>query len=107
MTKNWLISLLLFQDTAARLSAIYSGGYSSGYYSYLVRCVLDTDALKPSQKTTTLFNPERQNYSVRMFWKKLRNRRPWFCTTFRGAEPHRTAALRKRVWTKSRTTQKN
>jgi peptidyl-dipeptidase Dcp len=75
---------------------IFSGGYSSGYYSYIWSGVLDTDAFQ-AFKETELFNPEK----AKAFRKEILERGGTddpmkMYVNFRGAEPKIDALLKKR-----------
>lgn len=75
---------------------IFSGGYSSGYYSYIWSGVLDTDAFE-AFKTTTLFNPEKAKLFRKNVLEKGGTEDPMVLyKRFRGAEPSVEPLLRKR-----------
>ena len=58
MKKIGLIDAIIPRYRSTYFQHIFSGGYSSGYYSYIWSGVLDTDAFE-AFKTTSLFNPEK------------------------------------------------
>ena len=58
MKKIGLINEILPRYRSTYFSHIFSGGYSSGYYSYLWSEVLDADTFNEFKKTGDIFNPE-------------------------------------------------
>jgi len=75
---------------------IFSGGYSSGYYSYIWSGVLDTDAFQ-AFKETELFNPEKAMAFRKEILEKGGTDDPMaMYVNFRGAEPKIDALLKKR-----------
>ncbi len=75
---------------------IFSGGYSSGYYSYIWSGVLDTDAFQ-AFKETELFNPEKADAFRKEILEKGGTDDPMaMYVRFRGAEPKIDALLKKR-----------
>ncbi len=58
MDKIGLISEILPRYRSTYYAHIFSGGYSSGYYSYLWSQVLDADTFAEFKKTGDIFNPE-------------------------------------------------
>ena len=75
---------------------VFSGGYSSGYYSYIWSGVLDTDAFE-AFKATSLFNPERaKSFRVNVLEKGGTEDPMVLYQRFRGAAPSIEPLLRKR-----------
>jgi peptidyl-dipeptidase Dcp len=75
---------------------IFSGGYSSGYYSYIWSGVLDTDAFQ-AFKETELFNQEKALKFRREILERGGTDDPMnMYVNFRGAEPKIDALLKKR-----------
>ena len=75
---------------------IFSGGYSSGYYSYIWSGVLDTDAFQ-AFKETELFNQEKALAFRREILERGGTDEPMnMYVNFRGAEPKIDALLKKR-----------
>jgi len=58
MDKIGLIDEILPRYRSTYYAHIFSGGYSSGYYSYLWSEVLDADTFAEFKKTGDIFNPE-------------------------------------------------
>lgn len=75
---------------------IFSGGYSSGYYSYIWSGVLDTDAFQ-AFKETELFNAEKALAFRKEILERGGTDDPMkMYVNFRGAEPTIDALLKKR-----------
>ncbi|HSI77587.1 MAG TPA: M3 family metallopeptidase, partial [Lunatimonas sp.] len=75
---------------------IFSGGYSSGYYSYIWSGVLDTDAFQ-AFKETDLFNAEKALAFRKEILERGGTDDPMkMYVNFRGAEPTIDALLKKR-----------
>jgi peptidyl-dipeptidase Dcp len=75
---------------------IFSGGYSSGYYSYIWSGVLDTDAFQ-AFKETELFNAEKALAFRKEILERGGTDEPMkMYVNFRGAEPTIDALLKKR-----------
>lgn len=75
---------------------IFSGGYSSGYYSYIWSGVLDTDAFQ-AFKETELFNEEKALAFRKEILERGGTDDPMkMYVNFRGAEPTIDALLKKR-----------
>lgn len=75
---------------------IFSGGYSSGYYSYIWSGVLDTDAFQ-AFKETDLFNQEKAQAFRKEILERGGTGEPMdMYVKFRGAEPSIDALLKKR-----------
>jgi len=58
LKKMGLIDEILPRYRSTYFSHIFSGGYSSGYYSYLWSEVLDADTFSEFKKTGNIFDPE-------------------------------------------------
>jgi peptidyl-dipeptidase Dcp len=96
MQKISLIDAIIPRYRSTYFQHIFSGGYSSGYYSYIWSGVLDTDAFEVF-KTTTLFNPEKAKSFRENILEKGGTEDPMVLyKRFRGAEPSVTPLLRKR-----------
>jgi peptidyl-dipeptidase Dcp len=75
---------------------IFSGGYSSGYYSYIWSGVLDTDAFQ-AFKETELFNADKAQAFRREILERGGTGEPMeMYVRFRGSEPKIDALLKKR-----------
>lgn len=96
MQKIGLIDAIIPRYRSTYFQHIFSGGYSSGYYSYIWSGVLDTDAFE-AFKTTTLFNPEMAKSFRENILEKGGTEDPMVLyKRFRGAEPSIQPLLRKR-----------
>ena len=96
MTKIGLIESIIPRYRSTYFNHVFSGGYSSGYYSYIWSGVLDTDAFE-AFKTTTLFNPEKAKSFRKNVLEKGGTEDPMVLyKRFRGAEPSIEPLLRKR-----------
>lgn len=96
MTKIGLINSIIPRYRSTYFNHIFSGGYSSGYYSYIWSGVLDTDAFE-AFKTTSLFNPEKAKLFRKNILEKGGTEDPMVLyKRFRGAEPSIEPLLRKR-----------
>ena len=96
MQKIGLIDAIIPRYRSTYFQHIFSGGYSSGYYSYIWSGVLDTDAFEVF-KTTTLFNPEKAKSFRENILEKGGTEDPMVLyKRFRGAEPSVEPLLRKR-----------
>ena len=96
MKKIGLIESIIPRYRSTYFNHIFSGGYSSGYYSYIWSGVLDTDAFE-AFKTTTLFNPEKAKLFRENVLEKGGTEDPMVLyKRFRGAEPSIEPLLRKR-----------
>jgi peptidyl-dipeptidase Dcp len=96
MAKIGLIDAIIPRYRTTYFQHIFSGGYSSGYYSYIWSGVLDTDAFE-AFKTTTLFNPEKAKLFRENVLEKGGTEDPMVLyKRFRGAEPSVEPLLRKR-----------
>ena len=96
MQRIGLIDAIIPRYRSTYFQHIFSGGYSSGYYSYIWSGVLDTDAFE-AFKTTTLFNPEMAKSFRENILEKGGTEDPMILyKRFRGAEPSIAPLLRKR-----------
>lgn len=96
MQKIGLIDAIIPRYRTTYFQHIFSGGYSSGYYSYIWSGVLDTDAFE-AFKTTTLFNPEKAKLFRENVLERGGTEDPMVLyKRFRGAEPSVEPLLRKR-----------
>lgn len=96
MKKIGLIDAIIPRYRSTYFQHIFSGGYSSGYYSYIWSGVLDTDAFE-AFKTTSLFNPEKARLFRKNVLEKGGTEDPMVLyKRFRGAEPSIEPLLRKR-----------
>lgn len=106
MKKIGLIDAIIPRYRSTYFQHIFSGGYSSGYYSYIWSGVLDTDAFE-AFKTTTLFNPEKAKLFRENVLEKGGSEDPMILyKRFRGAEPSVEPLLRKRGLDKKPATTK-
>jgi peptidyl-dipeptidase Dcp len=106
MAKIGLIDAIIPRYRTTYFQHIFSGGYSSGYYSYIWSGVLDTDAFE-AFKTTTLFNPEKAKLFRENVLEKGGTEDPMVLyKRFRGAEPSVEPLLRKRGLNKKPSTTK-
>ena len=96
MSKIGLIGEIIPRYRSTYFQHIFSGGYSSGYYSYIWSGVLDTDAFQ-AFKETTLFNPEKAKaFRTEILEKGGTDDPMTMYINFRGAEPKIDALLKKR-----------
>ena len=103
MQKIGLIDAIIPRYRSTYFQHIFSGGYSSGYYSYIWSGVLDTDAFE-AFKTTTLFNPEKAKLFRENVLERGGTEDPMVLyKRFRGAEPDIAPLLRKRGLDKKAT----
>ena len=106
MKKIGLIDAIIPRYRTTYFQHVFSGGYSSGYYSYIWSGVLDTDAFE-AFKTTTLFNPEKAKLFRKNVLEKGGTEDPMVLyKRFRGAEPSVEPLLRKRGLDKKPKTSK-
>jgi peptidyl-dipeptidase Dcp len=96
MKKIGLIDEIIPRYRSTYFQHIFSGGYSSGYYSYIWSGVLDTDAFQ-AFKETSLFNPEKAASFRKEILERGGTDEPMnMYVNFRGSEPKIDALLRKR-----------
>ncbi len=91
-----LIPEIVVRYRSPYFAHIFSGGYSSGYYSYIWAEVLDADAFQ-AFKETTLFNQEKALALRKNIYEKGGTEDPMtLYVRFRGFEPKIGALLNKR-----------
>ncbi|EKB48899.1 M3 family metallopeptidase [Cecembia lonarensis] len=96
MNNIGLIDEIIPRYRSTYFQHIFSGGYSSGYYSYIWSGVLDTDAFQ-AFKETELFNQEKALAFRREILERGGTDEPMnMYVNFRGAEPKIDALLKKR-----------
>lgn len=96
MNRLGLIDAIIPRYRSTYFNHVFSGGYSSGYYSYIWSGVLDTDAFE-AFKTTTLFNKELSTSFRKNILERGGTEEPMtLYKRFRGAEPSVEPLLRKR-----------
>ncbi len=96
LNKIGLIPEIVVRYRSPYFTHIFSGGYSSGYYSYIWAEVLDADAFQ-AFKETTLFNPEKALSLRKNIYEKGGTEDPMtLYVRFRGFEPKIDALLNKR-----------
>ena len=96
MKKIGLIESIIPRYRSTYFNHIFSGGYSSGYYSYIWSGVLDTDAFE-AFKSTSLFNPEKAKLFRENILEKGGTEDPMVLyKRFRGGEPSIEPLLKKR-----------
>jgi peptidyl-dipeptidase Dcp len=94
--KMGLIDEIIPRYRSTYFQHIFSGGYSSGYYSYIWSGVLDTDAFQ-AFKETELFNAEKALAFRKEILERGGTDDPMkMYVNFRGAEPTIDALLKKR-----------
>lgn len=96
MEKIGLIGEIIPRYRSTYFQHIFSGGYSSGYYSYIWSGVLDTDAFQ-AFKETQLFNQEKALSFRKEILERGGTDEPMsMYVNFRGSEPKIDALLKKR-----------
>lgn len=107
MQKIGLIDAIIPRYRSTYFQHIFSGGYSSGYYSYIWSGVLDIDAFE-AFKTTSLFNAEKAQSFRKNILEKGGTEDPMVLyKRFRGAEPSIEPLLKKRGLNKKKIAPKN
>jgi len=97
MDKYSLISEIIPRYRSTYFSHVFSGGYSSGYYSYIWCEVLDADAFKAFKETGDIFNPEvAQRFEKEILSRKGSRDELDMYVSFRGHEPGIEALLENR-----------
>ncbi len=100
--KNSLNKIGLIEDIEARYRStyfnhIFSGGYSSGYYSYIWAEILDSDAFQAFKEKGDLFDPETaMAFRKNILEKGGTNEAMDLYLAFRGKEPGIEPLLKKR-----------
>ena len=97
MDKYGLISEIIPRYRSTYFSHVFSGGYSSGYYSYIWCEVLDADAFKAFKETGDIFNAEvSQRFEKEILSRKGSRDELDMYVSFRGHEPGIEALLENR-----------
>ncbi len=97
MKKIGLIPEIVSRYRSTYFNHIFSGGYSSGYYSYIWAARLDTDAFQAFVETGDLFDKETANAFRTQILEKGGTKDPMeLYVAFRGKEPGIEALLKKR-----------
>ncbi|MBE0666155.1 MAG: peptidase M3, partial [Bacteroidales bacterium] len=97
MAKYGLISEIIPRYRSTYFSHIFSGGYSSGYYSYIWCEVLDADAFKAFKETGDIFNKEvATRFEKEILSRKGSRDELEMYIAFRGKEPGIEALLENR-----------
>ncbi len=97
MDKYGLISEIIPRYRSTYFSHIFSGGYSSGYYSYIWCEVLDADAFKAFKETGDIFNKEvATRFEKEILSRKGSRDELEMYIAFRGKEPGIEALLENR-----------
>ena len=97
MNKYGLISEIIPRYRSTYFSHVFSGGYSSGYYSYIWCEVLDADAFKAFKETGDIFNAEvSQRFEKEILSRKGSRDELDMYVSFRGHEPGIEALLENR-----------
>jgi peptidyl-dipeptidase Dcp len=96
LNKIGLIPEIVVRYRSPYFSHIFSGGYSSGYYSYIWAEVLDADAFE-AFKETSLFDQNTASAFRKHVLSRGGTENPMtLYKSFRGAEPEVEALLKKR-----------
>lgn len=96
MDKIGLIDEIIPRYRSTYFQHIFSGGYSSGYYSYIWSGQLDADAFEAFKETGNIFDPETANRFRTLLEKGATVDPAELYRAFRGAEPNPEALLRQR-----------
>ncbi len=92
-----LIDEIIPRYRSTYFNHVFSGGYSSGYYSYIWSGVLDTDAYQAFRESGDLFNPQLATSFREHILSKGGTGDPMeMYVQFRGREPKIDALLKKR-----------
>lgn len=101
MAEIGLISSIIPRYRSTYFKHIFSGGYSSGYYSYLWSEVLDSDAFQAFVEKGNIFDPETAKSFRENVLSKGGTEDPMtLYKNFRGAEPNSTYLLKNRGFIK-------
>jgi peptidyl-dipeptidase Dcp len=97
MNKIGLINEIIPRYRSTYFQHIFSGGYSSGYYSYIWSGVLDADAFEAFKETGNIFDPE----TAKLFRKFVLEKggtedADLLYRKFRGADPKQEPLLKRR-----------
>lgn len=96
MDRLGLIDEIIPRYRSTYFSHIFSGGYSSGYYSYLWSEVLDADAFEAFRETGDLFDPETASKYRKLLSQGGTKTGMELYLEFRGSEPKIEALMKKR-----------
>jgi peptidyl-dipeptidase Dcp len=96
MDKIGLISEIIPRYRSTYFQHIFSGGYSSGYYSYIWAGQLDADAYEAFKETGNIFDPETAKRFRTLLEKGGTENPAELYREFRGADPNPEALLRQR-----------
>jgi peptidyl-dipeptidase Dcp len=97
LSKAGLIPEIVVRYRSTYFNHIFSGGYSSGYYSYIWAEVLDSDAFEAFKETGNIFDKETANAFRKNILEKGGTEDPMtLYMNFRGKEPGIEPLLRKR-----------
>ena len=96
MDRLGLIEEIIPRYRSTYFSHIFSGGYSSGYYSYLWSEVLDADAFEAFKETGNIFDPELAKRYRKMLSQGGTKKGMDLYKEFRGKEPNIDALIKKR-----------
>jgi peptidyl-dipeptidase Dcp len=96
MAKIGLIPEIVVRYRSPYFSHVFSGGYSSGYYSYIWAEVLDSDAFQAFKETSLFDQKTAQAYRDNILSKGGTEDPMAMYVKFRGAEPKVEALLKKR-----------
>ncbi len=96
MDRLGLITEIIPRYRSTYFSHIFSGGYSSGYYSYLWSEVLDADAFEAFKETGNIFDPELAKKYRKLLSQGGTKKGMDLYKEFRGKEPNIDALIKKR-----------
>ncbi len=96
MTKIGLISEIIPRYRSTYFQHIFSGGYSSGYYSYIWAGQLDADAYEAFKETGDIFDAQTAKRFRTLLEKGGTVEPAELYRQFRGADPNPEALLRQR-----------
>lgn len=96
MDKIGLIDEIIPRYRSTYFQHIFSGDYSSGYYSYIWSGQLDADAFEAFKETGDIFHPETAKRFRTLLQKGGTEDPAKLYRDFRGAEPNPEALLRQR-----------
>jgi peptidyl-dipeptidase Dcp len=97
MQKIGLIDEIIPRYRSTYFQHIFSGGYSSGYYSYIWSGVLDADAYEAFKETGNIFDPETaRRFREFVLEKGGTEDADILYRKFRGADPKPEALLKRR-----------
>ncbi len=97
LTKIGLIGEIAPRYRSTYFAHIFSGGYSSGYYSYVHSAVLDSDGFEAFKETGDVFNPElAERLRTHVYEKGSTEEAMELYKKFRGRQPEIDALLKVR-----------